>query len=107
EISHERELMLLHYSLGDARRLPMDIVERAMLQVALPVPTTVSRTRAQFEAARERAVQGLPTATHLLMTRVRAVLAQNLRIGRALEALPPALDAPIVADLRRARSRLI
>jgi ATP-dependent helicase HrpA len=107
ELGGERELMLLHHAVGPTKRLPTDIVERALLRVALPPGIPTPRTRAQFEAARERGAGDLVNAVHELATRIQAALAHNLQITRALDALSPALDAQLVADLRRARARLI
>lgn len=108
EIGNERELMLLHHVVGDARSLPTDIVERALASVALPgAAASAVRTPADFEAARERAARGLADAAHQLAAHVRGMLAQNLQILRALEALPAAIDAQLLADLREARARLV
>jgi ATP-dependent helicase HrpA len=95
EIAGERDLVLLH------------IVEHALLRVCLPADLPTPRTRAEFEAARERGVRGLTDAVHQLAEQLRGILAQNLQIMRALEALSPALNANLVADLRRSRARLV
>jgi ATP-dependent helicase HrpA len=107
EIGRERDLMLLHHAVGPAQRLPTDIVERALLRVALPADCAPPRTRTQFETARERAAQGLERAAQQLRAQVQSALASNLQITRALNELSPAHDAQWVADLRRARARLV
>lgn len=107
DLARERELMLLQLAVGPAARLPAEIAERALLRVGLPEDTSIPRTYAQFEAARERAARGLEHATQELASQIRGVLSQNLQLTRALEALSPALDAALVDDLRRARTRLI
>jgi ATP-dependent helicase HrpA len=107
ELGSERELILLHTAVGPARRLPVEIVERALLRVSLPAGVPTPRTRAEFEAARERGAHGLADATHELAAHVQAALNHHLQITRALDALSPALDAQLIADLQRARARLI
>ncbi|HWG77991.1 MAG TPA: ATP-dependent RNA helicase HrpA [Steroidobacteraceae bacterium] len=107
DIVGERELVLLHQPLGGAPHWPTDIVERALLRVCLPPNVPTPRTRAVFEAARERGERALPQAVQQLAGLVREILAQNLQIMRALEGLSPALDAALVADVRGARARLV
>jgi ATP-dependent helicase HrpA len=107
EISAERDLMLLHHLVGPTKDLSTDIVECALLRVSFSADSAVPRTRAQFEAARERAMAGLAGATRELSALVQSTLALNLQITRALVGLSPALDAQLVADLQRARARLV
>jgi ATP-dependent helicase HrpA len=107
EISSERDLMLLHHAVGPAKRLPADIVERALMRVSLPADVATPRTRQEFEQACVRGAQALAGATRQLAQSVRAALALNLQILQLLDALSPALDAALIADLRRARGRLI
>lgn len=107
EIAAERELMLLHHAVGPAKQLPVEIVERALSRVSLPAEIPTPRTREEFDAARERGTRALAGATRELAARVQQALAHNLQTSRALDALSPALDAQLVADVRRARLRLV
>jgi ATP-dependent helicase HrpA len=107
ELGSDRELMLLHHAVGPAKRLPTDIIERALLRASLPAEAPTPRTQAQFEAARERGAGGLASAARELSECVQSALALNLQVAQALDALSPALDAKLIADLRRARARLV
>ncbi|HLK70763.1 MAG TPA: DUF3418 domain-containing protein, partial [Steroidobacteraceae bacterium] len=107
EIGRERELLLLHHAVGETRRLPLEIVERALQRISLPADMPTPRSRAEFDRMREHAAQGLPDAARGLAAQVQATLAQNLVVMRALDALPVSLDATLVEDVRRARARLI
>ncbi|HEX4049690.1 MAG TPA: ATP-dependent RNA helicase HrpA [Steroidobacteraceae bacterium] len=107
EVAGERDLVLLHHTIGATNQWPIDIVERALLRISLPAELATPRTRAQFESARERGQRGLADAVRSLAQQVRGILAQNLQVTRALEALSPALNADLINDLRRAQARLI
>jgi ATP-dependent helicase HrpA len=99
--------MLLHVTVGPSAKLPVEIIERALLRVSLPSDSPAPRTKAQFEGARERGTRSLAPAARELSAQVQGVLGHNLQITRTLQALSPALDSQMVDDLRRARARLI
>ncbi len=107
EIGADRDLLLLHHVVGAARRLPGEIVERALLRVSLPAGTATPRTPAQFNSACERGAQGIEAAALQLTAHIRDALARNLQISRALAQFSPALDPKLVDDVRRAQTRLI
>jgi ATP-dependent helicase HrpA len=107
ELAGERELLLLHLAVGPGAQLPAQIVERALSRVSLPEGTPTPRTRAAFQAARERGADGLLRTGRALALQIRAILSQNLQVLQALKALSPALEATLVEDVHRARARLV
>jgi len=107
ELGSDRDLMLLHHVVGPAKRLPIEIVERALLRVSLPVGTATPRTPAGFKAACDRGAQGIEAAARQLTAHIRDALARNLQISRALGQLSPALNPKLVDDVRRAHLRLV
>ncbi|MFO0447836.1 MAG: ATP-dependent RNA helicase HrpA [Pseudomonadota bacterium] len=106
-LAADRDLMLLHQTIGPARDFARDVAERALERVCLPEGVPLPRDRAAFEAAVDRGRPELVSVAERLGLRLRETLAEHHRVAAELRALPGGLDGELVDDVRAQLARLI
>ncbi len=107
DLAADRDLMLLHQSLGPAAELPVAMSERAVARVCLPADIAAPRSRESFEAAQKRGQAQLVPTVERLNQRVRETLKLYLEISQQISHLSAALDQELVADMKRSLQRLV
>lgn len=103
----DRDLLLLHQSVGPAHGLARDIAERAVRRECYPADTALPRTQAEFDACLQRGQASLVPAAERLAGQIKLALTDFRAARNELERVPDGCDEALVEDMRRQLQNLV